>query len=105
MAPRTTSSHQDNCGEDAALIGTRVEVSALGMRQYPWIHANHSYKSGGALEAHFGLGKCDRADLTVTLLSGKESRFANVRTNHFLDLNLIQEPASNAASSETTDES
>jgi len=41
--------------KDAELIGARVEVSARGMRQYRWIHANHSYKSGGALEAHFGL--------------------------------------------------
>jgi hypothetical protein len=74
--------------KDAELIGARVEASAPGMKQYRWIHSNHSYKSGGALEAHFGLGKHDRADLTVALLNGKSVMFADVRADRFLDLNL-----------------
>ena len=53
--------------KDAELIGARVELTASGRKQYRWIHSNHSYKSGGALDAHFGLGKHDRADLTVAL--------------------------------------
>lgn len=72
----------------ADLIGARVEVVATGMKQYRWIHANHSYKSGGALEAHFGLGKQSRANLTVTLPSGKRYEFAGVDADRFLDLNL-----------------
>ena len=74
--------------KDAELIGARVELNASGQKQYRWIHSNHSYKSGGALDAHFGLGKHDRADLTVALLNGKSVKFANVRADRFLDLNL-----------------
>ncbi|MCL4201635.1 MAG: VCBS repeat-containing protein [Pirellulaceae bacterium] len=74
--------------KDAELIGARVELTAGGRKQYRWIHSNHSYKSGGALDAHFGLGKHDRADLTVALLNGKSVKFADVRTDRFLDLNL-----------------
>ena len=74
--------------KDAELIGARVEMSASGTRQYRWIHANHSYKSGGALEAHFGLGKQTAADLKVTLPSGKTMSFAGVKADQFLDLNL-----------------
>jgi hypothetical protein len=74
--------------KDAELIGARVELSVGGKKQYRWIHSNHSYKSGGALDAHFGLGKHDRADLTVTLLNGKSVKCADVRADRFLDLNL-----------------
>jgi hypothetical protein len=95
--------------KDAELIGARVEVCAVGAdvrrpsadstttpslltsaptRQYRWIHSNHSYKSGGALEAHFGLGKATAADLKITLLSGKTVSFGNVKADQFLDLNL-----------------
>jgi hypothetical protein len=81
--------------KDAELIGARVEVSAKSeirnpkseMRQTRWIHPNHSYKSGGALEAHFGLGKHDTADVKVTLLNGKTATFAGVQADQFLDLN------------------
>jgi len=61
--------------KDAELIGARVELIANGKKQYRWIHSNHSYKSGGALDAHFGLGKATSADVTVTLLSGKTKTF------------------------------
>ena len=56
---------------DAELIGARVEVSTAGKEQYRWIHSNHTYKSGGALDAHFGLGSATNADVTVTLLDGR----------------------------------
>jgi hypothetical protein len=74
--------------KDAELIGAKVELLAAGKRQFRWIHANHSYKSGGALEAHFGLGKQSAADLKVTLPSGKTVSFAGVKGDQFLDLNL-----------------
>jgi acetyl esterase/lipase len=74
--------------KDAELIGARVEVTATGMKQYRWIHSNHSYKSGGALEAHFGLGQQTKVDVKVTLPSGKMVAFAGAKADHFLDLNL-----------------
>jgi len=74
--------------KDAELIGARVELAADGKKQYRWIHANHSYKSGGALEAHFGLGKATTADVKVTLLSGKTVTFAGLKADQFVDLNL-----------------
>jgi len=74
--------------KDAELIGARVELSAGGRQQYRWIHSNHSYKSGGALDAHFGLGKAKSADLQVTLPSGKIVTFAGVSVDQYLDLNL-----------------
>jgi hypothetical protein len=64
--------------KDPDLIGARVELSADGKKQYRWIHSNHSYKSGGALDVHFGLGKATMADVTVTLLSGKRKVFAGI---------------------------
>jgi len=73
---------------DAELIGARVEVSAAGMKQYRWIHANHSYKSGGALEAHFGLGTGTEADVNVVLPGGKTVTFPAVKADRLVDLNL-----------------
>ncbi len=80
---------------DAELIGARVEVTESGgksshspRRGTRWIHSNHSYKSGGALEAHFGLGGHDRVDLKVVLPSGRTCEFRNVEANRFLDLDL-----------------
>ncbi len=72
----------------ADLIGARVEVAASGIKQYRWIHANHSYKSGDALEAHFGLGKATVADVIVTLPGGRTVSFSNVKADRFLELNL-----------------
>jgi len=74
--------------KDAELIGARVELTAGGKKQYRWIHSNHSYKSGCALEAHFGLGKATVADLKVTLLNGKTVTFPGVKADQFLDLKL-----------------
>ena len=74
--------------KDAELIGARVELTAMGEKQYRWIHSNHSYKSGGALEAHFGLGKATVADVKVTLLNGKTVTFTGLKADQFVDLNL-----------------
>lgn len=63
---------------DAELIGARVELTANGRKQYRWTHSNHSYKSGGQLDAHFGLGKASIADVKVTLLNGKTWAFEKV---------------------------
>jgi arylsulfatase A-like enzyme len=73
---------------DAELIGAKVELVAGGQKQYRWVHSNHSYKSGGALDAHFGLGKHDKADVVVTLPGGKPIRFGNVAVDRVLMLDL-----------------
>ncbi|MGQ9730893.1 MAG: ASPIC/UnbV domain-containing protein, partial [Candidatus Zipacnadales bacterium] len=73
------------------LIGARVEArepataKLLGTR---WIHPNHSYKSGGALEAHFGLGTVRKVDLAITTLSGRKITIDGVDANRFLDVDL-----------------
>ncbi len=82
--------------KDAELIGARVEVvakSSIGnlpssISQFRWIHSNHSYKSGGALEAHFGLGEQGEAEVRITLPGGKEILFLGVSADQFLDLNI-----------------
>jgi hypothetical protein len=58
------------------------------MKQTRWVHSNHSYKSGGALEAHFGLGKQARADVKVILPSGKATDFGSLKADQLLDLDL-----------------
>jgi hypothetical protein len=70
----------------AELIGARIELTADGKKQYRWIHSNHSYKSGGQLDAHFGLGKAATADVKVTLINGKTRTFEKVAAdkNHQL---------------------
>jgi catechol 2,3-dioxygenase-like lactoylglutathione lyase family enzyme len=74
--------------KDAELIGAKIELLAGGRKQYRWIHPDHFYKSGCALEAHFGLGKQTKVDVKITLLSGKTVAFAGVSVDQFLDLNL-----------------
>jgi arylsulfatase A-like enzyme/catechol 2,3-dioxygenase-like lactoylglutathione lyase family enzyme len=74
--------------KDAELIGARVEISTADKQQFRWIHANHSYKSGGALEAHFGLGKASAADVRITLPSGKSVSFPGVKADQAHTLNL-----------------
>ena len=73
---------------DADLIGARVEVTAGGNKQYRWIHSNHTYKSGGALDAHFGVGKAEVADVTVNLLSGITRTFAGLSVDQSHNLKL-----------------
>ena len=65
----------------AELIGARVAVAAGDMKQYRWIHSNHAYKSGGALDAHFGLGGATNADVKVTLLNGTTRAFPSFSAN------------------------
>ena len=76
--------------KDAELIGARVEVTADGKNQYRWIHSNHSYKSGGSLDAHFGLGQATRADVTVTLLSGRTETYSSLAAGKSHELRLVQ---------------
>jgi hypothetical protein len=63
---------------DAELIGAHIELTADGKKQHRWIHSNHSYKSGGALDAHFGLGKSTKAEVKVTLLNGTTKTFSAI---------------------------
>jgi catechol 2,3-dioxygenase-like lactoylglutathione lyase family enzyme len=77
--------------KDAELIGARVEArdpqtgKPVGMRD---IVANHSYKSGGPLEAHFGLGKRAAVDISVALPSGRRCQFAAVKADRIYSLSL-----------------
>ena len=73
---------------DAELIGARIELTADGRRQVRWIHSNHTYKSGGALDAHFGLGRAEIADVTVTLLTGTTRMFAGLSVDQSHNLKL-----------------
>jgi hypothetical protein len=74
----------------AELIGAKVELTAEGKKQYRWLHTNHSYKSGGALDAHFGLGKATSAEVKVTLLNGKTKTFEKLAADKSHALNLAQ---------------
>ncbi len=73
---------------DAELIGARIELTAKGRKQYRWIHSNHSYKSGGALDAHFGLGEATNAEVKVVLLDGTSKTFAVPEVNRTLPLEV-----------------
>jgi hypothetical protein len=76
---------------DAELIGTRVEYHApdggrlLGMRM---VSSKQSYKSSTPLEAHVGLGRVSRVDVTVTLPGGRTRQFAGLDADRFLELDL-----------------
>ena len=52
------------------------------------VFSNQGYRTGSALEAHFGLGRRDKVDVTVTLLNGKASLFKSVAADHYFDCNL-----------------
>jgi len=75
----------------AELIGARVEVrkpksgKLLGAR---WIHTNPSYKSGGPLEAHFGLGRQRLVDVVVTLLDGRRTVLEAAAADQFAEVDL-----------------
>jgi len=81
----------------AELIGARIEArepgtsTLLGAR---WIHTNPSYKSSTGLEAHFGLGKQQQTELSVTLLNGKHYAFTGIDADRFVDLDLSTNQAS-----------
>lgn len=74
---------------DAELIGARVTAfegtKRLGTR---WIHSDHSYKSAGALEAHFGLGANSTVNLEVKLPSGRTVSPENVKANRLVEVDL-----------------
>ncbi len=78
---------------DAELIGAHVEVSdpqtnrLVGMRG---IYSHHSYKSSSALEAHFGLGKRDRVNVTVRLPGNQTITAKGVKSNRYLEFDLSQ---------------
>lgn len=75
--------------EDATLIGAQVELRSgrllLGSRQ---LHTAQSYKSGGELAAHFGLGKRRRADIWVRLPNGEEAVFKDLAADQIYVLDL-----------------
>jgi hypothetical protein len=81
---------------DAGLIGARVLLYEAGRAGEPGakplglrvIAANQSYKSGAALEVHFGLGRTDRADVRVVLPTGKAADFGRLQADRFLTLDL-----------------
>jgi hypothetical protein len=55
------------------------------------IFSNHAYKSGGALRAHFGLGKRKKISIVVNLPNGAERRFSNLEANRLVMLDLASE--------------
>jgi len=69
--------------EAGTLGGTSPKL--VGMRA---IHSNTSYRTGAPLEAHFGLGHRQRADLEVRLLDGRILRFPDVEGDRIVDLDL-----------------
>jgi hypothetical protein len=70
--------------------GKSGDKSPHSKKQYRWIHSNHSYKSGGALDAHFGLGQATSADLKVTLLDGRTETFPGLAAGKTHELRLAQ---------------
>lgn len=73
---------------DGQLIGARIEAVSDGRKQYRWIAANHSYKSGSPLEAHFGLAKSKSADITVTLLDGRTIAIPAIAADQYVTIDL-----------------
>ena len=75
---------------DARLIGARVEIFALdgprlGTRG---VYTNHAYKTGSALQVHFGLARHEQVDVRVTLPEGDVFEFDSVAADQFLDADL-----------------
>ena len=75
---------------DARLIGTRVEVFGLDGRRLGTrgVYSNRAYKTGSALQVHFGLAQHELVDVRATLPSGEVFEFASVEANQFLDADL-----------------
>jgi hypothetical protein len=72
-------------------VGARVAASEPGSNKLLGtrvVFSNQGYRTGSALEAHFGLGRRDKVDVTVTLLNGKSSRFENVAVDRYFDCDL-----------------
>jgi len=76
---------------DHELIGARIQARdakgerLLGLRV---IASNHAYKSGGALEAHFGLGSVDAVQVVVTLLGGHARVLGRFAADRYLTVDL-----------------
>lgn len=76
---------------EAELIGARVTVHdtdsgrLAGMRV---VAADHCYKSGSPLEAHFGLAQHEHVDLEVIPLDGERAAFGEVQADGFYTLDL-----------------
>lgn len=80
---------------DAELIGAKISALDGSKRLATrWIHSDHAYKSSGALEAHFGLGKVDNVNLEVRLPSGKVMIFKNLGADRFAEIDLKSRQAS-----------
>ena len=79
--------------KDAELIGACVEAlesgngKLLGSRI---IAANHSYKSSGAMETHFGLGVNKQVDVKVAFSTGMVWEFNCVSANQLLELDVTK---------------
>ena len=74
----------------AGLIGTRVERlandgSTMGLRV---VSSNHSYKSGGMLDVHWGLGSASHAKFKITTPSGISGIITLDRVNMVHSVNL-----------------
>ena len=72
------------------LIGARVELTADGHQQARWLHTNHSYKSGGQLDAHFGLGQAASASVKLTLPDGRSQTFVDLAADQTHSLAVEQ---------------
>lgn len=78
------------------LAGARVYAlgsdggQVIGRRD---IFSAHSYKTGGAMEAHFGLGQRGRVSLKVILPGGEERLFKNLPADAFYELDLARRTA------------
>lgn len=74
---------------DAELIGARISVfdgsKRIGTR---WVHSDHAYKSSGALEAHFGLGKVKTVNVEISLPFGRKVNLNSVTADRYLDIDL-----------------
>ena len=75
---------------DAQLIGSRVEAASDGRKPYRWITVSQSYKSGGPLEAHFGLAKSKSADITITLLDGRTINLPAIAADQHVEIDLTK---------------
>jgi hypothetical protein len=64
------------------------------------MYSHNCVSTGSALDAHFGLGKLDCGDVTVTLLDGRKFTFPNVKADRFLELNLTATTITSAGPSE-----
>jgi len=71
-----------------ALAGAQVVVNSGDRTQMRTIFSAHAYKSGGPMEAHFGLGKAQTVRIEVTLLDGRSYSFTDVKADQILDLTL-----------------